>query len=384
VDYLITSGTDPRTILSISLDNARNSQYRTSEKLYAYFAEKIKEIGKHCIILIDEVQLCEHFEFAINGLKEDFEADIYVTGSNSEFLSKDISTVFRGRSTEIKVFPLSFEEFMNHVPGDYETLFKEYIMYGGMPNLLELASSAERDNYLSNLMDTVLLRDIVDRHHLRNVNLFYALVDFLLSNIGSYVSANNIANYFRSNGYKNVDSDTIGSYLEYLCDAFLFYKVQRYDIKGKEYLKTLNKYYVCDLGLRNVRMNYRQMEQTHMLENLIYLDLLRRGYVVDIGKNNDKEIDFVVRKAERLWYIQVAYTLSGEGKLEQEIKPFEKIDDGFIKEAINTGKSKEMSNHKLLVTKNKGNIPAAASAAPLIDEEGRVFSEIRCLSPSLL
>jgi hypothetical protein len=177
-------------------------------------------------------------------------------------------------------------------------------------------------------------KDVIERHDIRQENLFEAVVDFLCSNIGSYVSANKIAATLQSNGYSKVSSDTIGNYLEYICDAFLFYKAQRYDVKGKQYLKTQNKYYISDLGIRNSKLNYRQIEITHSLENIVYLDLIRRGYMVDVGKNEQKEIDFVVRDDRNLYYVQVAYTLSDPEKSEQEISSFYGLDDGYKKIVI--------------------------------------------------
>lgn len=177
-------------------------------------------------------------------------------------------------------------------------------------------------------------KDIIDRHGIRQDSLFDAVIDFLCSNIGSYVSANKIADTLKSNGYSKVTHDTIGNYLDYVCDAFLFYKAQRYDVKGRQYLKTQNKYYICDLGIRNSKLNYRQIEITHSLENVIYIDLLRRGYLVDIGKNNAKEIDFIARDEKNLYYIQVAYTISDPEKKEQEISSFYGLDDGYKKIVI--------------------------------------------------
>ena len=184
------------------------------------------------------------------------------------------------------------------------------------------------------ICDTVVGKDIIDRHGIRQGSLFESVIDFLCSNIGSYVSANKIADTLKSNGYSKVTHDTINNYLDYICDAYLFYKAQRYDIKGKQYLKTLNKYYISDLGIRNSKLNYRQIEITHSLENIIYLDLIRRGYIVDIGKNNAKEIDFVARDDKNLYYIQVAYTISDPDKTEQEVSSFYGLDDGYKKIVI--------------------------------------------------
>ena len=261
----------------------------------------------------------------------DYNCDIYITGSNSKLLSKDINTRMRGRAIEIKVYPLSFQEYYAYYGGDKQTCFNQYLMYGGLPYLLSESNHQNIVAYLKMMCELVMEKDIIERHNIRQDNLFDAFLNFLCSNIGSYISANKIANTLKSNGYPSVTSDTIGNYLEFVCDAYLFYKAQRYDIKGKQYLKTLNKYYICDLGLRNSKLNYRQIEITHSLENVVYLDLIRRGYIVDIGKNDEKEIDFIAKSDKDVFYIQVAYTISDTQKKKQEISSFYGIDDGYKK-----------------------------------------------------
>ena len=278
--------------------------------------------------------MVDGFEDVVNGLRVDYNCDVYITGSNSKLLSKDINTKMRGRSIEIKVYPLSFAEFYEYYGGDKRQCFNNYLMYGGLPYLVTEDDNKNKVEYLKMICETVVGRDIIERHGIRQENLFEAVIDFLCSNIGSYVSANKIADTLKSNGYSKVTPDTIGNYLEFVCDAYLFYKAQRYDIKGKQYLKTLNKYYISDLGIRNSKLNYRQIEITHSLENIIYLDLIRRGYIVDIGKNNTKEIDFVARDDKNLYYIQVAYTLSDPDKNEQEVSSFYGLDDGYKKIVI--------------------------------------------------
>ena len=278
--------------------------------------------------------MVDGFEDVVNGLRVDYNCDVYITGSNSKLLSKDINTKMRGRSIEIKVYPLSFAEFYDYYGGDKRQCFNNYLMYGGLPYLVAEDDNKNKVEYLKMICETVVGRDIIERHGIRQENLFGAVVEFLCSNIGSYVSANKIADTLKSNGYSKVTPDTIGNYLEFVCDAYLFYKAQRYDIKGKQYLKTLNKYYISDLGIRNSKLNYRQIEITHSLENIIYLDLIRRGYSVDIGKNNTKEIDFVARDDKNLYYIQVAYTLNDPEKNEQEVSSFYGLDDGYKKIVI--------------------------------------------------
>jgi len=292
-NYLLEKGVEKDNIIKLSLDNIKNLEIRNPVKLYEYISSKIKNDNKYYIFL-DEIQMVDKFEEVVNGLKEEYNCDIYLTGSNSKLLSSDINTVFRGRSIEIKVYPLSFKEYYDFYGGDKRKLFNEYMYFGGLPYLLQL-DGEQRVEYLKVIEETVATKDIIEKHHIKNIEAFDGVFNLLCSSIGSYVSANKIANTLRSNGLSTINDETVSNYLNYLCDSFLFYKVNRYDIKGKEYLKTLNKYYISDIGIRNSKLNYRQIEITHSLENIVYLELKRRGYTVDIGKNNNKEIDFVVR-----------------------------------------------------------------------------------------
>ena len=291
--YLLDQGIEEERIIKIDLETYKNKQYRDAEKLYEHIVSQIKDKNKKHYVFLDEIQLVPQFEDVVNGLRIDENCDVYVTGSNAQMLSKDINTKFRGRSSEIRVYPLSFAEYKSYKGPfnnwDDRKMLNEYLMDGGLPYIVQLDSVEEKHRYLNDICELTLFRDIVDRYNVRNENLLKAVFDLLCSQIGSYVSANKITNTLKSNGYPNVTSDTVGNYLEYFCDAFLIYKVQRYDIKGKAYLKTLNKYYVTDLGIRNSRLNFRQLEITHSIENLVYLELLRRGYIVDIGKNDNKE-----------------------------------------------------------------------------------------------
>lgn len=332
-DYLVSSGIAKDHIVKINLETKSNEKLRNSDALYMAIVERITDDNRF-YIFIDEIQLVDGFEDVVNGLRVDYNCDVYITGSNSKLLSKDINTKMRGRSINIKVYPLSFAEYYGYYGGDKRQCFNNYLMYGGFPYLLSESDNRNKVEYLNMICETVVGKDIIERYGIRQKNLFEALIDFLCSNIGSYVSANKIANTLKSAGYSKVTADTIGNYLEFVCDAYLFYKTQRYDIKGKQYLKTLNKYYISDLGIRNSKLNYRQIEITHSLENVVYLDLIRRGYIVDIGKNNSKEIDFVARDDKNLFYIQVAYTLSDPSKNEQEISSFYGLDDGYKKIVI--------------------------------------------------
>lgn len=332
-NYLLSIGIQKEHIIKVNLETKLNEQLRNADNLYKFISQQIKDDKKY-YIFIDEIQLVDNFEDVVNGLRVDYNTDIYITGSNSKLLSKDINTKMRGRSIEIKVYPLSFAEFYEFYGGDKRECFNDYLMYGGLPYLLNEYQNRNKVEYLRMICDTVVGKDIIERHNLRNENLFNAIIDLLCSSIGSYVSANKIASTLKSNNSIKVTPETVGIYIDYMCDAFLFYKAQRYDIKGKAYLKTLNKYYICDLGIRNSKLNYRQIEITHSLENIVYLDLIRRGYSVDIGKNDNKEIDFIARDDRNLYYVQVAYTMADPQKRFQELSSFHNLDDGYKKIVI--------------------------------------------------
>ncbi len=332
--FLLENGIEKNHIIKLSFDMKKWERLRDGNALYEYINEKIVDDERYYIFL-DEIQMVDGFEEAVNGIKAEFNSDVYITGSNSKLLSSDINTIFRGRGIEIKVFPLSFEEFYSYRNIDKNDAFNEYVMFGGLPYVVTQENRADKTEYLNMICSTVVTKDIIDRYNIRNEELFLAVMDVLCSSIGSYVSANRIANTLKSNGYKTIDNETVSDYLTYMCDAFLFYKVKRYDIKGKEYLKTQNKYYVCDLGIRNSKINYRQIEMTHIIENIVYLDLLRKGYIVDIGKNRNKEIDFLVKDLiDNQYYIQVSYTIDDVQTREREISAFYHLDDGYKKIVI--------------------------------------------------
>ena len=321
---------------TFSLSLQERELYRTSNltqsltDVFTALGETAYKTESPLCFFIDEIQLMDKFEDVVNGIKTDFNCDLYITGSNSKLLSSEINTKLRGRGIEIKVYPLSFKEFYDGKT-DKNTAFNEYIKYGGLPYINSLDKEYEKHEYLKMINDTVATKDIIDRNKIRNEEVFNAVIDLLCSQIGCYVSPNKIANTLVSNGFKTVDNDTVSNYLKYLCDAFLFYKAVRYDLKGKEYLKTLNKYYICDLGLRNQRLGYRQMEMTHIIENIVYLELLRRNYQVDIGKNKESEIDFVVRSHDDLYYIQVSLSIENESTRMREENAFKGLDDGYKK-----------------------------------------------------
>ena len=330
--YLIEQGVAKGQIIQVNLENEENVHLRSSSELYSYINDK-KGRWKTHYVMIDEIQYIDAFEDLLNSLKNNG-CDVYVTGSNSKMLSGDISTALRGRSIEIKVFPLSFAEYYSYVGGDKREAWNDYSKYGGFPFVATEIDEQGKTEYLQMLESTVATKDIIDRYHLRNPAIFTAVYDVLCSSIGSLVSAKKIADTLKSNGYKTVTPDTVGNYLTYLCESFLFYKAYRYDVKGREYLKTLNKYYISDMGLRNARMIYRQVEVTRALENNVYLELLRRGLTVDIGKNREKEIDFVAVGPKDTYYIQVAYSMVDEEKRKTELESFKGIDDGYKKIVI--------------------------------------------------
>ncbi|MDD3660789.1 MAG: ATP-binding protein [Lachnospiraceae bacterium] len=329
-NQLIKMGIQEDHIFRVALDNIRYAELKNPIRLYKEIESRIVDQNRYYIFL-DEIQLVENFEDVVNGIKNDYNCDVYITGSNSKFLSSDINTKFRGRSIELRVFTLSFSEFYSCAKGDRLDAFNQYMLYGGMPYLLQEEDSVEKSRYLKMVSETVELNDIIERHGIRNVEAFKSVVNLLCSSIGSYVSSKKIADTLKSNGQTSIEHKTVSNYLDYLCDAFLFYRVERYDIKGKAYLKTQNKYYVGDIGIRNAILNFRQLEPTHTIENLVYLELLSRGYMVDIGSNNLKEIDFVAKDMKNTFYIQVSYSIVDENTREREVSSFYNLDDGYRK-----------------------------------------------------
>ena len=331
-DYLIASGVKPNHIIKVNLENLEMSDLRDAKKLYNYCLDKIADKEKYYIML-DEIQYVDNFEDVLNSLNNKG-CDVYVTGSNSKLLSSEINTALRGRSIEIRVFPLSFSEFFSYIGGDKKEALDAFMLYGGLPYVATLSDKDSKIKYLKMLNETVVVKDIVDRHSLKNVGIFESVVKFMYSNIGSLTSVNKIAKTLSSTAGVKTTVDSISNYLSYLGEAFLFYKVFRYDIKGKEYLKSLNKYYATDLGLRNAYLDFRQIEPTHAMENLIYLELLKRGYKVSIGLNGAKEVDFVAEKDAKTYYIQSAYSISDEQKRKTELASFNNLDDGHKKIVI--------------------------------------------------
>lgn len=330
---LLEDGIPADHIIKVAIDNIKNADLKEPAALYKYLAQQMQGKGR-CYIFLDEIQMVENFEDVVNGIKRDFDCDVYITGSNSKFLSTDINTRFRGRGIELKMFPLSFSEYYSYCQGDKRKAFNDYMMYGGMPYLLQEPEPMQKAEYLRTIAETVVIDDIVERYGIRNKEVLQALLSLLCSSIGAYVSGRKITDTLRSNGHATVDHKTVGGYIDNLCDSFLFYRADRYDIKGKAYLKTLHKYYAVDIGLRNAFLNFRQIEPTHTIENIVYTELLHRGYIVDIGRNEQKEIDFIARNMKDTYYIQVSYTLIDEKTREREVSSFRKLDDGYKKIVI--------------------------------------------------
>lgn len=345
-DYLLSIGNNPNNIIKIDLDSEEYEDLLDYKKLGQYVRSKINQIDKYYVFL-DEVQLCKNFEKVLNGLNRIENLDIYVTGSNSKFLSSDILTEFRGRGDEIRIYPLSFSEYYSALTNvEFSIAFNDYLIYGGLPRLLALKTEQQKSKYLIDLFKETYIKDIIDRYQLRGEETLDKLVDILASSVGSLTSPNKLSKTAMSVLGKNISDKTIRTYIELLKDAFLINEAKRYDIKGKQYLSSLQKFYYSDLGLRNARLNFRQNEQSHLMENLIYNELLYRGYNVDIGiveindKTNGKytqkqiEIDFVCNQGSKRYYIQSAYALTSENKINQELRPLYNVKDFFKKIVI--------------------------------------------------
>lgn len=341
-NHLIESGVAEDHIVRIALDDTDNEELLVSKNLSKYIKDLIVDTEVYYVIL-DEIQLVENFESILNGLLRISNIDIYVTGGNSRFLSSDIITEFRGRGEEIRIYPLSFFEFMSVYKGDKLDGWVEYITYGGLPLVVSMNSDERKMNYLKEQQRNVYINDVLERNDIKNDTELVNLVEIISSSIGSLSNPKKLSDTFKSTAGINVDPKTISSYLKYLEEAFLIEKAERYDIKGKKYMSTPYKYYFCDLGLRNSFINFRQHEETHIMENVIYLELRRRGYHVDVGvvelkerKEQDYtykqlEVDFVANKGNNKIYIQSAFSMPNEEKLNQEERPLLKINDSFKK-----------------------------------------------------
>ena len=329
-DYLLSEGIEKSHIIEIAFDAYENKQYRDPDVLYPYLKEKIKDDGMY-YVLLDEVQLLGEFEAILNSLTRMKNVDVYVTGSNARFLSKDVITEFRGRGDEVHMYPLSFAEFMSVYPGTKQDGWNEYMLYGGLPLVLSFTTPDQKIAFLKSLFEETYISDIVGRHNIRNKAELEELLNILSSAIGSLTNPEKLSATFRSVKNKKISSATIRKYIDYLCDSFLIDSAVRYDVKGKKYIDTPVKYYFTDMGLRNARLNFRQLEETHSMENIIFNELKIRGFNVDVGviiqyDTNEKgnsirkqlEIDFVCNKGSKRYYIQSAYAIVDQAKMEQE------------------------------------------------------------------
>ena len=346
VEWLQSQGIDDAHILKVNLEDRLNKQLRDPDVLLNHIYSHILDDG-HFYVLLDEVQMVPEFEDVLNSFLDKENVDVFVTGSNAKFLSKDVITEFRGRGEEIFMQPLLFGEFMSVYEGSYELGLDEYMTFGGLPQVLSYKTEKEKSNYMKGLFRKTYITDIVDRYGVRNTTELGELLDIVASCIGSLTNPTKIANTFASVKNVRITNETMQKWLEYLCDSFLVAKAVRYDVKGRKYINTPSKFYFCDLGLRNARLNFRQTENTYLMENLIYNELIYRGYNVDVGvvvtEMKDEEgkrhkvqleIDFVCNQGSKRIYVQSAYRLPTEAKQNQELFSLTKADDSFKKVVI--------------------------------------------------
>jgi len=355
-EYLLNSGVSADHIIEIALDGIDVDELRDPKVCYKYIKERILD-GKKYYVLLDEVQFMDRFEEVLNSLLRIENVDVYVTGSNSKFLSKDIITEFRGRGDEIHIYPLTFAEFYAAFGGEYDDAWDEYLNYGGLPALIDMSNAKQKMDYLKGIFDNVYMKDVIDRNKIKNKDEINTLVDILASAIGAPTNPTKISNTFSTERHSNYTHKTISTHIDFLEEAYLISKANRYDIKGRKYIAANLKYYFTDVGLRNARLNFRQQEPTHLMENVVYNELLARGYSVDVGmvevnrKNSEGknvrkqlEVDFVTNMGNQRYYIQVAYDLSTEEKQQQEYNSFRNIPDSFKKIVIVNGASKPWRN----------------------------------------
>lgn len=344
--YLLDSGVKSKYIIELSLDDEQNEELLDRKKLGDYIRSKIIDDKKY-YLLIDEIQFVEGFEKVLNGLTKIENLDVYVTGSNSKFLSTDILTEFRGRGDEVRVYPLSFQEIKSGMKelsnGD---IWKEISTYGALPQILNQPTDDQKKTALNTILHKVYMDDIINRNNIAKTEYFEKTLNILASAIGSLTNPSKIADTFVSEKYGDISHKTVADYIEYAINAFLIEKAERYDVKGRKYISSPYKYYFTDIGIRNAKLNFRQYEPTHIMENIIYNELLKMGYSVDVGvvitdENNKKgmerkrlEVDFIINDNEERYYIQSAYSLTEEGKLDQELKSLKNIKDNFKKIVI--------------------------------------------------
>ena len=348
-DYLLSQGIPEDHIISVSFDiedEETSQELLDCEKLKEYLYSQITSKTEPYYVFLDEIQEVDGFERIVNGLNKRPNVDVYITGSNSKFLSQEINTIFRGRSDEVNIMPFTFKEFCQGRTESVNELWKEYYTYGGLPALRKMPTAEQKISYLQRLWNKTYLDDVVERHHVENREALEAITDALCSAVGSLTNTTRITNTLESVRKIKITDDTVAKYIGYLEEAFLFKEAKRFNIKGNKYYENIKKYYSVDVGLRNARLNYRQLEQTHLMESVIFNELLYRGYTVDVGvietremKNGKSEyrqyeIDFIAANGNEKYYIQSAYELSTEAKREQELQSLKRIDDSFQKIVI--------------------------------------------------
>ena len=359
--WLEKNGIASDHVIKLDLEDYKNREMRNPDNLCAYVESCITDDAMH-YLLLDEVQMLGHFEDVLNGFLRMRNVDVYVTGSNAKFLSKDIVTEFRGRGFEVKMYPLSFSEYMSVYQGSVQAGFNEYMLYGGLPQILSYAMEEQKAKFLKSLFDEVYIKDIKDRYEIRKDDDLEELINIMASGVGSLTNPNKLANTFRSEKKSSISYDTVKEYIDYLCDSFLVEKSTRYDIKGKRYVNAPYKYYFMDLGLRNARINFRQSERSHLMENMVYNELRIRGFNVDVGivpvvmadesgrqQRFSFEVDFVCNLGSRRYYIQSAYRMESDEKIRQERASLLKVDDSF-KKIIVVGEESPVTRDEVGIT----------------------------------
>lgn len=372
-NYLLNQGIDESHIICIELDQRKDRKYRNPDAILDFIESSIVDDEQY-YVLLDEVQLLEEFEEVLNSLLHIKNVDVYVTGSNSKFLSKDVITEFRGRGDEIHIYPLTFKEFMQVYEGDVYHGWAEYVIYGGLPLTVTMKTEEQKINYLTRLFEETYLKDIIERHHIDKTQELEDLVNILASAIGSLTNVPKIEATFRSVMQSNISGNTIRQYIEYLEDAFVINKANRYNVKGRKYIGTPLKYYFEDVGLRNARLGFRQIEETHIMENIVYNELRSRGYSVDVGVVEKRgvnregktertylEIDFIANLGSRRYYIQSAFSMPTEEKRMQEKASLINVNDSFkkiilVKDVMNVTRDEDgittMSIYDFLLKEN--------------------------------
>ena len=341
-DYLLANGVKEENIVHINFESAKYDDIKDYKDLYKYIEDKVKD--EKIYLLLDEIQSVSSWEKAINSFKVDFNMDIYITGSNAYLLSSELSTLLSGRYIEIKMYPLSFKEFLvfnNYDENNLEEKFNEYLKYGGLPAITLIKGNDELIlSYLNDIYNTIVKKDIIDRNNIKDVALLENIIKYLFNNVGSPIYSNKISDYLNSNKVvQKSNHQTIDNYLNMLEKSYIIYKADRTDVKSKSLLKTLGKYYVSDSGIRNIILGFRNINEGHLLENIVYLELLRRGYRVNIGKIGDYEVDFVAENPHTIRYYQVAQSISDEDVRAREIRSLENIPDNYEKIILSMDRS---------------------------------------------